>query len=166
MRGLIAAVVLTGLSGFTPAFAASPPPGVTAFVKQLSDRCEGGGGKPSVQGRLTQSIDINGDKLPDWILDESAAHCAGGQSPNLAGPTQIMVFAGSKDGDAQPVFQQSAYGIRIEGRVIWLVLRGSQCGPKGESGQYCDRPLTWNERSARVEFAPVAQVRSPSRIRQ
>lgn len=166
MRELVAAVSLVGLFGLSPALAASPPPGVTTFAKQLSERCEGNGGKPSVEGRLTQSLDVNGDKLTDWVLDESAMSCAGSKLTNPTGATQIMVFAGAKDGDAQPVFQQAAYGVRIEGAVVWLALRGPQCGAKGESGQFCDRPLVWNAKSGRVGFAPIAKVRSPSRIRQ
>lgn len=165
MRTLAAAVALfTVLSG-TLATAASTPPSVSRYVAQLRERCERAGGKVTVEPKLVQQVEVNRDKLSDWLVDESAIRCAGGPPMASAEVAQVLIFAGDKAGDALPVFQQVAYGARVERGAIWVVLRGSGCGFKAEEPQFCDRAIIWNERQGRPELSAVTQARKPSRIR-
>jgi hypothetical protein len=159
--GVLAALAAVALGGAGSA----PPPGVAVFVQQVTERCVATGGRPSTDARFLQKTDINGDKLADWVLDEAALTCAGGPPVDRTAPSQVMIFAGDQTGNAQPVFQQGAYGVRLEKGAVWLAVRGPQCGRGVDPAQFCDRPLVWNRKAARPEFAPLTQARTPSRIR-
>lgn len=165
MRAVSAAVMSVALLSGSSAAAAAPPPSVSRYVEQLRDRCERVGGKVSIESKLVQQVDVNRDKLSDWLVDERAMRCLGGPPIGLVDASQIVVFAGDKSGDALPVFQQAAYGARVEKRAIWVALRGSGCGLKAEDAQFCDRALVWNERQGRPELSAISQARKPSRIR-
>lgn len=161
----VAIAVIALLSPSLGAAAGSSPAGVQHFSQQLTERCAAQGGKASTGGRFLQKADLNGDKINDWIMDESEFVCAGGPAVDRTLPSQVMIFVGDAKGDAQPVFQQTAFGVRMERGVLWMAVNGPQCGRDVDRTQFCDRPIVWNKTAGRPEFAPTAQARTPSRIR-
>lgn len=162
---LAAIVTIASLAPALGAAAGAAPPGVQNFAQQITQRCAASGGKASIGARFLQKVDLNGDKLADWVMDESEFVCAGGPAVDRTLPSQVMIFAGDAKGDAQPVFQQAAFGVRLERGVLWMAVNGSQCSRDAEQTQFCDRPIVWNKTAGRPELAPAAQTRTPSRIR-
>lgn len=159
-----------------PARAAVPvPPQVSAYARQMANTCREAGGKPGPSPHLAQRGDLNGDGLADWAIDEGGFDCEGAETVftgSGGGGAQIVVFIATRDGGARKAFEHGALGMAMErqgGRtVLWLVVGGPLCGQHNAQSRAdmisCDRPLIWDARRHRLEFAPLSQVRRPSRI--
>jgi hypothetical protein len=159
-----------------PALAAQPvpvPPQVSAYAKQMGDSCRQVGGKPGSSPHLAQRGDLNGDGIADWAIDEGGFDCEGAASLfSGSGGAQVVVFIATRDGGARKAFEHGAFGMRMEQAgghtVLWLVVGGPMCGQRNARSRAdminCDRPLVWDARHRRMEFAPLSRVRRPSRI--
>ncbi|HEX3365614.1 MAG TPA: hypothetical protein VHS75_11185 [Phenylobacterium sp.] len=138
---------------------AETPPLVAAYNQQLVRQC-GGDMTPALATQVVQQIDLNGDKIDDWIIDAGRYPCPNRAAAFKDAGSQVTVFLGRADGRALPAFQRIAYGSRIEGKpatgyALWLTLGGSDCG-EGDPKARCDRRLTWQTVEQRFELVDPA----------
>ena len=121
----------------------SVPPQVRT---EINKGCE----KPPVlePGFLTER-DINGDGVPDYILDYGRYQC-GGDSLLYCGSAGCLtqVFASLPDGRYAKVLDENVRGLafrKIKGRPAMIIdLHGSACGRAGAAA--CNVTLFWNGR--------------------
>jgi len=138
----------------TPAFA-EPPALVTAYAQQLVRQC-GGTLTPTVAAQLLQQIDLNGDKLDDWVVDASRFPCPTRPAAFKDEGYQVTIFMGRADGRALPSFQRVGFGSRIEGKPetgysLWLTLGGRDCGDESSKAR-CDRRVDWRTKEQRLDL--------------
>lgn len=167
MRG---AVILTlAALGLVSAGAAAaqgrPPESVLSEVRDMDAMCRDVGGQPGDKEGLLRAADLNGDGLSDWVLDQGLYVCNGAASLfGGSGGSSVMVWAGLPGGGASQPFGQAAFGAKIENGRVWLAVGGGFCG-QNTAGlsraemTYCERPLAWDARTRKFDFAPVSQIR-------
>lgn len=154
---LIAALAAAALSS-SLARAAEAPPLVAAYVSQLAQQC-GGKLSPSAALGLADRIDLNGDKLEDWIVDAGRVPCPTRSRDLASAGSQVTVFLARPDGQALPAFQRSAYGSNLERRpdgryVLSMTLGASDCG-FADAAMRCSRELVWLAGEQRFDLASV-----------
>lgn len=88
--------------------------------------------------------------------------CPGYRAP-ASTPFQGIIFTTDPGGRVRPSFQRNAFGYGLEGKTLWLALRGYDCGAK-DTAVRCDRPIAWVGKAKVYDVAPAALTRSPSRI--
>lgn len=153
MRWTIGAIASLGL--LTPsvsAQAAALPPLVSAYVDQVVRQCGGQGASASLVDRL----DLNGDRIDDYVVDGARQPCPGRPAPYAEMGSLVTVFLGRSDGLAYPGLQRNAQGAYLErkpqgGYALWLNLAGEDCGT-GE--QRCARQVVWRGEESRLDLAP------------
>lgn len=141
-----------------------PPAPVLAAVQAMDTMCREFG-TPGDKSGLLRAADLNGDGVADWVLDEGAYVCEGAASLfGGSGGSQVSVWAGRRDGGASEPFTHGAFGAVIDGGRLWLMVGGEMCGQKTAGlarAEYegCRRPLAWDARTGRFDFAPVSEAR-------
>ena len=140
--------------------AADNPTFVAAYVQQLVRQCSVDG-KAGPAANLIERVDLNGDKLDDWVVDASRQPCPTRAAVFADAPSQVTIFRGSSDGSATPAFQRSAYGARLEGKPgaaysLWMTLGANDCGEQNEKAR-CDRKVVWLATEGRFELAPLSE---------
>lgn len=138
------------------AHAETPPtPGdvVSAYVRQLAAICG-----PSAGAISAQRVDLNGDRLDDWVVD---AACMRKPTQPTA---QVTVFVADAQGHAFPAFQQAAVSSNIERAAgkprLILTLAGEACGEGATPATRCDRVLVWKPTSRSFDLAPVEKAKA------
>jgi hypothetical protein len=163
-RYVVALVATASAMAGRPSLAQDMPPLVAAYTRQLAQQCG-----PLPQGAaapaLAERVDLNGDKLDDWIVDAGRYPCAGRPALAAAAGAQVTVFKGVQAGLAVPAFQRATFGSRLQKRpdgapVLWLTLGGSDCGSDNPADR-CDRQVVWSgaQRFDVVEPAKAAPKR-------
>ena len=139
---------------------------VAAGVKYLDDTCREVGGKP-LNSAVVKRVDLNGDGKEDFVLDVGAANCEGAASIYGDREKAVAVYIDDGKGGATEAFNDSVYGVTIEGTgpaaKLWLTVTAQQCGKKPAvdfaSENFCDRALNWDAQTRKFQYAPVATVR-------
>lgn len=154
MFGLAAMALLVAGGVAAPARAETPTL-VAAYTEGLVRQC-GGALTPALATQLVQQIDLNGDKLADWVIDASRYPCPTRPAVFADRGFQVTIFLGRADGRALPAFQRVAFGSRIEGKpatgyALWLTLGGSDCG-EVDAKVRCDRRVIWQGAGQRFEI--------------
>jgi hypothetical protein len=131
LRNLVALGIGVAAAGIAGSVFAEPPNLVAAYTQQLVRQC-GGTFTAALATQVVRQIDLNGDKLDDWVVDASRYPCPTRPAVFASQGFQVTIFAGRLDGRALPAFQRTAYGSRIEGKpetgyALWLTLGGSDC---------------------------------------
>lgn len=126
--------------------AADTPPLVQAYVSQLAQQCAGGLSPAAALG-LANRIDLNGDKLEDWVVDGSRYSCPTRAKDFARSGALVTVFLGRADGRALPAFQRAAHGANLERRpdgryVLSVTVAGGDCGV-ADTAIRCSRQLVW-----------------------
>jgi hypothetical protein len=166
MRKLL---VVLGLSFVCcPAWAedAALPAAVAKAVGELTKTCTDAGGKASTTAALRRT-DINADGNADFVLDVGSFDCQGAAAIFGDREKPVQVFLADGAGGAEVAYTHSAYGVKLEGAgpqaKVWLLLTAEGCGkPKARFANeesYCDRPLVWNEKTKKVELAPLSAAK-------
>jgi hypothetical protein len=131
MPGLrLSVIAALMLSPAATALAQSYPPPVQAELRDTVESCKPQ--KPTFpKGFLTRK-DVNGDGIPDFILDYSGVAC-GNDAPLNCGShgCSIEVFASRPNGSFAKVFDIVAFGVtprHVKGRPA-LVLTAVGCAP-------------------------------------
>jgi hypothetical protein len=148
---------------------AAPPPlpaSVAAGLKEVAAECSGVGGRP-VTDQAVRQADLNGDGKADFVLFVGWINCEGAASAYGDRAKAVYVYAGDAQGGAASAFAESAYDVRIDGTgtaaKAWLTVSGGLCGQKQAATfaeeKFCERPLAWNGKTRRFDFAPVSTVR-------
>ncbi|WP_397405181.1 hypothetical protein [Phenylobacterium sp.] len=155
---LIAAVAAIA----TPLAAQEMPPLVSAYARQLAEQCgplPPGASTPNLVDRL----DLNADKLDDWVIDASRYPCPGRPALAVAAGAQVTVFRGIENGMAIPAFQRTAFGSRLQrapdgSLALWVSLGGSDCGDAKPDAR-CERRVIWRAAEGRFD-AVAAEVKT------
>lgn len=166
MRKLTMALALAsaGLGAPIGAAAQEMPALVAAYARQLAQQCgplpPGAAAPP-----LADRVDLDGDKLDDWIVDAGRYPCPGRPAGAAAAGVQVTVFRGVQGGIAVPALQRATFGSRLQrlpdgAPVLWLTLAGADCGG-GDPNQRCERRVIWRTAEQRFDLlaAPAKPVR-------
>jgi len=156
---LVVPVALAALAlvGPTAAAAQDMPALVAAYARQLAQQC--GPLPPGASApNLVDRVDLNGDKLDDWIVDAGRYPCPSRPAVAAAAGAQVTVFKGIEGGIAVPAFQRAAFGSRLQRTaegvpVLWVTLGGSDCG--GEPQARCERRVVWRAERFDVVAVPA-----------
>lgn len=121
------------------------PAEVVAVRKELLEQCDG---KARFQPRFQSVADLNGDGLPDYLLDYGAVVCAEGNKINRfcgSGGCTLDIFMSSPGGYRQ-VYGDNVRSWSIKqtrGKpVLELSLHGGYCDLAGY--QPCHKRLSWD----------------------
>jgi hypothetical protein len=102
---------------------------------------------------------LNGDKLPDTIIDAGRYACPPRQALPPGMPHNVTIFLGVKSGQVRPNFQKAVFASRIQRSggvaMLWLTVGGADCG-SSEATARCERRLVWNNMTQDLSFAPMA----------
>ncbi|KUL93006.1 hypothetical protein DK26_24910 [Bosea sp. WAO] len=139
----LAAMMLAG--GGALAQRAEVPAEVTAVREELRQQCDG---KASFKPRFQSVADLNGDGLPDYLLDYGAVVCGEGNKVNRfcgSGGCTLDIFMSGAGGYRQ-VYGDNvrAWSIKqARGKpVLELSLHGGYCDLAGY--QPCHKRLSWD----------------------
>lgn len=133
-------VVAAATEGLTPE-EANDPENVPAWMKQA---------KP----KMFKKVDINGDTLPDWMIDYE-------QAPNASffcgtGGCQKALYVGEPDGTFRKVWSRGGGPLRLSGpkpaRRLEVNFHGSVCGSYG--ADECLRAYRWDSAAGRYVETP------------
>ena len=149
-----------------PGQAAPLPTVVAADLESVAGLCREVGGTPLAKDAVTR-VDLNGDGNEDFVLYVGSVNCDGAASVYGDREKGVTVYAGDGKGGAAAAFNEPVYGTKIEGSgasvKLWLTVSGAQCGRKPAkdfaSEAFCDRPLVWNAKAKKFEYAPLSTVR-------
>jgi hypothetical protein len=142
------------------------PEEVAAHMQRMADECKKVGGTPLSDKFAEQGPFADG--LEFWAIDEGAFHCDGAASLfSGSGGSQVVVYLSLPNGHARQVFAHGAYGMAIErtggSAKLWLGVGGPLCGQKGNpttaDAISCERPLRWDAKAQRLDFAPLSSAR-------
>ena len=165
---VFAAAACAAILGPT-AFGAPPklPAVVATDLKAIAEECTGVGGKAMTSDAVRRA-DLNGDGHDDYVLFVGWIICDGAASIYGDRAKMVQVYAGdAQGGAAASTFAEMAYDVRLDGAgsaaKAWLTVSGMQCGKKPAanfaSEAFCERPVAWNGKTRKFEFAPVSTVR-------
>ena len=164
--GVLANIAIILAVGTTQAAAPVLPATVAKAVKEAAAICTEVGGKADAS-QAVKRADLNGDGAEDYVLDIGAINCEGAASVYGDREKGVLVYAGDGKGGATEAFNGMSYGARVEGTgtaaKLWLTVSGADCGkPPAKdfaSENFCERPLAWNAKTRKFDFAPVSTVK-------
>lgn len=122
---------------------------------------------------IVQRADINGDGITDYMFFDSNIYCEAGASFRQGnGGVGVVIFAGIKNGGAIEAFGKTVSGARIEKsgskNVVWVAVGGGYCGQENLKSKAdaisCDRPLVWDSKTEKFDFAPLSEARFPTQL--
>ena len=166
---LAAAIAMVGvLCGASPN---KVPEEVAAHMREMTDACRAVDGKP-----LTHKFVEHGslaDGLGFWVINHGAFECDGDASLySGTGGSEVLVYLVLPNGHGKQVFGRYVYGMAMErtgtSAKLWLGVSGAMCGQEGSPTHgdsiSCDRPLVWDAKAQKLDFAPLSQTRFPGRL--
>ncbi|MBA4343397.1 MAG: hypothetical protein C0423_14770 [Methylibium sp.] len=155
--------------------AAAQPPVPRPVAKALAEMdlmCRNMAGKPANGPDLLRMIDLNGDSLPDYVLDQGSYVCDGAASAfsGTAGSLLTVWVSSAPGGQVRKAFDGYHYGVKVDLEhkpqpQLVLALSGVQCGQKftplssNAEMQACWRPLNWDAKRRTLLLAPLSDVR-------
>lgn len=156
--------------GQAPVSAAWPEV-VQRKVGEMIETCKGVGAVPGDSPELVIPVDLTGDDILDYVIDEAAFVCDGAASlyGGGSGGSQMEIYAGTADGGATPVFGHGNFGVDIDRATspvqVLLGVGGELCGQKITAQmsradyEGCRRPLAWDAARQTFDFAPLSTIR-------
>lgn len=166
---LISSIALLPVLGAGPAWAQSNyPAAVQNRIDEMTTMCSGIG-TPLNSPDLVTVVDVTGDGVPDYILDEAAFNCDGGASLfSSSGGASVSVFIGTPAGGAFKAFEHGAFAVKLDQRArparVYLAVAGPLCGQhvtrdmSHADYKGCLRPLRWDADARTMDFAPVSEI--------
>ena len=157
--GVIASSILVSTSAAGQVNSAPLPASVKEYVALLNETCRDLGERPDRTLAYMKRVDVTGDKIPDYVIDDGDYMC--GATPSmLAGVSGAgnTVFVGNAQGGAALAYEEGAgMGIRVgrsrAGHMAALVSVAEGCGATAKAGS-CERPLIWNASTKKMSFGP------------
>ncbi len=146
------------------------PAAVQQHLTSMAKMCRESGGIPVNAPEAVQVADLTGDGVTDYVINEGAYNCQGAASLfSGSGGSQMSVYVSTPDGRAAKAFESGAFDVKLDNAsapVKVLVMVGGQlCGqritPNMSRSDYkgCWRPIDWDAKSRKMQFAPVSRVR-------
>ena len=143
---LVAALGLALVALGTPTWAQSEwlPPEVQQEIKENGEAC--GSREPQIELGFLTSVDVNGDGIPDYVLNYANFRC--GEMQNFCGPRGclLQIFVSSKEGKFRKVIDEDVWCMDVnrgKGRPsLVLGLHGPACGQPVEV--LCRVTFVWN----------------------
>lgn len=144
-------------------------------VKDLNYWCSRFGGIPPSNSAFVRKVDLTGDGRLDYIVDLGRYVCDKRGSFMSSGHngTPVRIYVGGPENAARLAYDGDSHGVEFtitHGRSrIWLRVGALACGqPRNPvtvfaGWWFCLRPLAWNDRRKRFDFAPLAEIRDVSR---
>jgi hypothetical protein len=167
LHALVCAIALASVAAPEPVAAQEELPApVAADVKSNEALCRDAGGTPNARDAVKRA-DLNGDGKPDFVFLNGWIDCAGAASIYGDREKALTVYAGDGAGGAVSAFSDMVFDAKIEGAgaasKLWLTVMGAGCGKPPAASfaeeNFCDRPLLWNAKTRKFEYAPVSTVR-------
>jgi hypothetical protein len=160
--GFVAAILCSAVQAAPPQLPAT----VAADLKAVAALCAEVGGKALTDDAVKRA-DLNGDGRHDFVLFVGWVNCDGAASIFGDREKSVTVYVGDASGGARNAFSDSVYHATLEGAgpsaKLWLGVSGQQCGKKPAadfaSENFCDRPIAWNGKTGKFDWAPVSSVR-------
>ncbi|MBD59726.1 MAG: hypothetical protein CL808_06345 [Citromicrobium sp.] len=146
---MIATMVLA-LFGQAASAPAQLPHGVLYDYYEAAQMCDGMGalGELTIYPEFAQLVDLNGDGVPDVIVDYAGLSCSGGASLYAAGSSgyPLKIYLGGAT-ELEPAYETAVRGWSLldtpDGPALELVTAGgSACGTANRS-QSCSFQLSW-----------------------
>jgi hypothetical protein len=161
-------VAVAAISCCAAAQAAAPPlpAAVAKAVKETAAMCTEVGGKADTS-KAVHRVDLNGDGIEDYVFDVRGINCEGAASIYGDREMGVSVYVGDGKGGAREAFNDSAFGMSLQGSgasaKLWLTVMGQACGKKPAkdfaSENFCDRSIVWNAKTQKFDWAPVSTVK-------
>ncbi len=169
-RHLALAVLGAGIAMTASVHAATPAPlpkSVKDAVDAVAAVCSESDGKPNTTNAIKRA-DLNADGHEDYVLDVGSVVCDGAASIYGDREKGVMVYVGDGKGGAVEAFNGSSFAINLEGTgssaKLWLSVMGHDCGKKPAASfaeeSFCERPLQWNAKTRKFDFAPLSTVKT------
>lgn len=142
MRYAYALVIFAGLT--STAAAKDLPPPVAAAVAAAKDICKSR--TSTLEPDFLKRQDVNGDGVPDFILNLGAVRCDGESAEACGAEGCAMQIFASSNGTFVEVFDMEVHELEfrnLDGRPAILIdNHGPKCGEAGEAP--CGPTLYWN----------------------
>lgn len=146
------------------------PAAVQKELSEMVTMCREAGGKALKSPGLLTVADLNGDRLPDFVIDQAAFVCDGAASLfGGSGGSTVSAYVGTPDGQAAPAFSSGAFGVKVDKAaspaVLEVIVSGPMCGQKvtpatpRSAYKSCWRPLVWDAARRQLDFAPLSRSR-------
>lgn len=136
---------------------------VKAYTDQLARQCQAPGDTQPPRAVPVERVDLNGDKLQDWIVDANRYPCPTRAGAFANDPQNVTVFLASKEGAVRVGLQKRAFGsqVRTVNGVPSLILSlaGFDCGENSEPTARCDLRYAASADSNRLEVMRPAAAR-------
>jgi len=138
------------------------PDPVNKYLVKLEQDCLSKsyrGWLPKTDPSVVQQVDVNGDGITDYIINDSLVECEMGAAFRHGnGGTGVTVFAGTSKG-AVLAYEDTVFDIRAEGGRAWVMVGGHLCGQHEFKSRAeaisCERELLWDPKSQKLEMAPL-----------
>ena len=165
--GVAGSILAIGVATAGGANAQDQPPLVAAYAAQLAQRC----GTPPVESvagtSVVERLDLNGDKLDDWLVDASRYPCPGQPAIAARAGAQVTIFKGVAGGVAVPAFQVAGFGAHLRrdpsgAQSLWVTLGGADCGDTSAEAR-CERQVVWRAEVGRFDIVAPRQTTTPQR---
>jgi len=131
-------------------------------LESVSAECAAADGIPRTADAVKR-IDLNGDGREDYVLDVGTIVCVGAASVYGDRAKAVRVYASAEGQSVRQVFEDWVFGAALRDGALWLTVSGAQCGkppaPDFASESFCERPLVWNAKRDKMEYAPLSTVR-------
>ena len=143
----------------TPTWAQSEelPPEVQREITENGEAC--GSRKPQIDPGFLTSLDVNGDGIPDYVLNYENFRCGNVRSFCRSGGCLLQIFASTKNGKFEKVINEDVWRVDInrgKGRPsLVLGLHGSACEQPREVR--CKVTFVWNG----TKFVKTGRPRAP-----
>src|SRR5919206_1061125 len=143
----------------TPTWAQSEelPLEVRREITENGEAC--GSRKPQIDSGFLTSLDVNGDGIPDYVLNYENFRCGGVRSFCGSRGCLLQIFASTTDGKFEKAIDEDVWRVDVnrgKGRPsLILGLHGSACGQPGEV--LCKVTFVWNG----TKFVKTGRPRAP-----
>ena len=170
IRAVIALIFMLVVGGTQAQAQQKLPSAVQKELAEMVKMCRDVGGKPMKSPELLIIADLTGDGLPDFVINQGAFNCDGAASLySGSGGSQMSAYVGTPDGQAFQAFSAGSFGVEVDKAVKPAKLKvgvgGQLCGQRITANmsrseyKSCWRPVDWNDKKRKMDFAPVSQVK-------
>lgn len=144
---------------------------VQSEVNEMVKSCSELGGKFTRLPELLTTVDLTGDGISDYVLNQGAYQCDGPGASTYSGSggSQVYIYVGSSDGQAYLAFFSGAFDVKINKATkpakLQIVVAGKLCGQRNTEKlsnsqlKSCWRPIEWTKSELKMDFASLSQVK-------